>query len=114
MILIGYLVALCSVTVLLESIPSLFVRDRISWWRASVICNIVTNPLLNVIALLLSAYLPNELFLQPTVLILEGVVVFSEAYFYQRMLDRVWSACLLYSLAANGISYGIGTVLLSL
>ena len=114
MILIGYLVVLCFATVLLESIPILFVRDRMAWWRASVICNIVTNPLLNVIVLLLSVYLPNEILLQPTVLILEGIVVFAEAYFYQRMLDQAWVPCLLFSLIVNGISFGIGTVLFSM
>ena len=57
MILVGYVIGLCLLTVLLESIPVLFVGDRGAWWRASVICNIITNPPLNMTVLLLSAYL---------------------------------------------------------
>ena len=111
MILIGYLLAVCLATIVLEIIPILFLKDRKSWWKASIVCNIVTNPLLNVTVLLLSVCLPDAVPLLPIILLSEAAVVLTEAYFYHRMLNAARLTCLMFSAAANTLSFGIGMLL---
>lgn len=102
------LVLFCIGTILLESIPCLFVREKLAWWRAGIICNVVTNPVLNVTVLLVGALLPQLDIRTPVLLVLEVVVVFLEAYFYKKLLDRPYLHCLLFSCIANLLSFGIG------
>lgn len=111
--MIGILLILaffCGATILLESIPVLFVWERKAWWKAGVICNIITNPVLNVVMLLLSAMLPQLDLLVQILLALEILVVFLEAFFYQRMLRKVYWRCFLFSLFANLISFATGLI----
>ncbi len=108
------LAALCLATILLEGIPALFVRDRKAWWRASVICNIVTNPPLNLLVFLLTAYVPADDIMTVLLPGLELIVVLIEAYFYRKMLSSSAPVCFLFSLIANALSWSIGTVLLRL
>lgn len=98
----------CGATILLESIPVLFVRSKKTWWKASVICNVVTNPILNTVMLLVAAALPVMDVLILGLFALEIVVVFLEAFFYQRMLGKAYWQCFLFSLIANLISFGTG------
>ena len=106
------LAALCLATILLEGIPVLFVRDRNAWWRASVICNIVTNPTLNLLVFLLTAYIPDIGIMTVIVPALELIVVLTEAWIYRKMLSSSVPVCFLFSLIANALSWGIGTVLM--
>lgn len=105
-----YLAIMCAVTILLESVPVLLTGDRKSWWKASVVCNVATNPLLNVVMLLVSVWL-SRAFYFPVLIALEVVVVLAEAYLYHRLLNKVMLRCVLFSLIANGISFGAGLVL---
>ena len=109
--LLHLLAVLCGLTILLESIPVLFVRDRKEWWKASVVCNIVTNPIANVMMLLASALLPSRDWDIPFLLALEITIFFLETFFYHRMLSRSYPACFAFSLAANLISFGFGLCL---
>ena len=110
-ILLPVLAALCVSTITLESIPVLFVKNKRSWWKASLICNVVTNPILNVVVFLLTAILyPNDV-VYPVILVLECAVVLIEAYFYKRMLNSSFTACLMFSLIANLLSFSAGMFL---
>ncbi|MBE6758209.1 MAG: hypothetical protein E7552_06665 [Ruminococcaceae bacterium] len=95
-------------TIVLESIPTLFLRDRKGWRRTSLICNLVTNPILNVIMMLVYAFLPQQWLVALILFALEIAVVFIEAYFYRCRLRVSYRACLLFSLVANALSFGVG------
>lgn len=109
--LLKILVVALSVPLLLESIPVLFLRNRKAWWKASVLCNVVTNPILNIIVILLSTVLPGGNVVSWIVLALEVAVVFFEAWLYGLMLGNTYKSCLLFSLIANGISFVAGSAL---
>lgn len=101
-------VILLLIVLLLESIPVLFVRGKKAWWKASVICNVVTNPVLNTVMLLVAAIFSVMDALILGLYVLEIVVVFLKAFFYQRMLSKAYWQCFLFSLIANFISFGTG------
>lgn len=105
--------ALCfAITVLLESIPILFLREKKAWWKASLICNVITNPTLNLIILLLTWLLWRQNW-DTLRFALEMTVVFLEAFFYHRMLGKGFVRCFLLSLIANAISFVIGKELIA-
>ncbi len=108
--LLLHLAVLCAATILLEAVPVLLTGDRKSWWKASVVCNVATNPLLNVVMLLVSAWL-SRAFYFPVLIVLEVAVVLAEACLYHRMLNKGMLRCVLFSLVANGISFSAGLVL---
>ena len=107
-----YLFLCLGATLLLEAIPLLCTTNKKDWWKASVVCNVITNPVLNLVVMLLNLAMwgMNRL---PALIALEIVVVLAEAYFYQRMLDKKYWRCLLFSFAANFISFIGGLALLS-
>lgn len=102
---------LCGATILLEGIPILFLKNKKTWWKASILCNVVTNPILNVIVLLLPVLLREANWVVGVVFVLEVAVVFFEAWFYRLMLGNTYKACLMFSLIANGISFVVGSIL---
>lgn len=107
--LLTFLASMCLVTGCVESIPALFQKDKLAWWKASIVCNVVTNPVLNVlVALLTSALDGNMNWITPVFILLEGIVVFLEAWFYQKMLGKDYSKCLIFSGIANMLSYCAG------
>lgn len=100
----------CGATILLEGIPVLFLKNKRAWWKASVLCNVVTNPALNVIMLLLPPPLHEDGPVACIVALLEVTVVFLEAWFYRLMLENSYKNCFLFSLVANGISFAAGCI----
>lgn len=113
-IVILALAVFCGATILLEAIPCLVVREKRAWWKASVICNMVTNPILNVLLLLLVSMSFPEGVIKTTLMLLELVVVLVEAHFYKRMLNKKFLWCFLFSVVANLISFGVGMLLNSM
>lgn len=107
-IILLMLATMCGATILIEGIPTLPLKDRKAWWKASVICNVVTNPILNVIILLMTTLWPDENWVHQVIILLEIVVVFLEAYFYRRMLNKGYGRCLLFSFIANALSMYAG------
>lgn len=109
--MIGILILLAvtlGITILLESIPALLTAQKLQWWKASLVCNVVTNPVLNVLVLLIGAIFAVDDIRTPIFLVLEVAVVFFEAWIYRRMLGRPYWVCLLVSFGANLLSFGIG------
>ncbi len=113
-LLIFYLALVCLITVLLESIPVLFVRNRSAWWRAGILCNVVTNPIINLLMLLVNTYIPNQGLTAGITLLLESAVVITEAWLYRKMLHKSVRICFVFSLIANALSWSIGAVFLQL
>lgn len=108
------LVSLCLATILLESIPVLFVRNKGAWLRAGLICNVVTNPILNLLMFLMTTYVQNDGLVTAAMLLLEGAVVLIEACFYRKMLDKSRISCFGFALIANALSFGTGMFFFSL
>lgn len=107
--LLTFLAIMCLVTVCVESVPALFQKDKLAWWKASIVCNVVTNPVLNVLVALLTSVLDGNMnWITPVFILLEGIVVFLEAWFYQKMLGKDYSKCLIFSGIANMLSYCAG------
>lgn len=107
------LLTCCVNTIMLEALPILFLSNKKIWWKASVVCNLITNPLLNTILMLLYFLIQDLQLLLIVTLALEAVVVCVEGYFYQKMLGKRYLPCFLFSLAANSISFLVGAYVLA-
>ena len=95
-------------TVLVESIPLLFLSPQGKWFRSGLICNLLTNPLLNCLRLLFFYVFPHEMSLLVFTLCLEILVIILEAWLY-KMLRRVpWRTALGLSFLCNSISFVVG------
>ena len=121
----------CGVTCLIELIPLLFTKKRKQWITASLINNVVTNPIINTLILLEtlfkydfypdifdtwyrnSGFTVNPYYYAHIafVIILELAVVIFEAWIYHRLVGASWKKCLLISAALNILSFLIGTKL---
>ena len=108
--LLGHFLFCCAATIFLEALPVFFLREKRRWWKAGLICNLITNPPLNALYLLLCLWLKNTAVLTAILLVMEVAVVWMEAWMYQRMLDKPRKTCFLFSLAANAFSFGLGTL----
>lgn len=94
-------------TILIELPVFLFFWHREGWGKAIIFCILVngfTNPTLN---LLLMAY-------NLDVYLMECAVVAVEAALAVAIFRASWGRSLLFSLLANGLSYGIGLILFAL
>lgn len=114
----------CVTTCLLEMIPTLFVQKKKQWIKASLIANVITNPILNTLLLFFRAgnfysfhfrRLASVFgFSNPhdaALVIGELLVIVFEAWIYHKMLSKTWIKCLLFSLAANALSFIAGLLL---
>lgn len=108
--LLGYLAGACISTIVLEAIPILLLKEKKDWFQASVICNVATNPVLNVALILLAFYLGWSRLIYGLLLLMELAVVFLEAWLYRLMLGKPFGKCLIFSACANVFSFGIGLV----
>ena len=100
------------VTVALESIPALCLPQGKAWWKVSLLCNTLTNPLLNVLLLIGRALISNPVAVALLLLFLEAGAVLVEAYVYKDFLKKAYKACLLFSVIANVFSFTAGSLLL--
>jgi hypothetical protein len=121
----------CGLTCLIEIVPALFLRDRKKWVKVSLINNVITNPILNTLILVETVFqyeiYPKDLFYSWMVkldylnvyvyahnifvLLLEVAVIIFEAWVYRKMVGASWKKCLLFSVVANVVSFGIGILL---
>ena len=101
----------CGATIVIEWIPLFFISRRKGWLKASILCNIVTNPLLNTLLCLFAAFTKSDTAFLVITIMLEIGVVFLEAWFYKRLMRERFVKCFGVSLLANGLSFGIGMVL---
>lgn len=100
----------CVITMLIEFIPALFVKEKVGWIKTSILCNVVTNPILNLTMLLMfAAHIPEPILL--LVGFIGEIVVFRfEGYIYKRVLGKSKKMCLTYSAVANLLSFLIGSI----
>lgn len=111
---IGILALYCAGTVLLEFIPALFMPDRKAWIKTGLFCNVITNPILNVIMLMLFAMVKSRVIVLISAVLLELMIVLFEAYIYKKNLNKPPKICLIFSFIANLFSVSVGFILNSL
>ena len=90
-----------------EACPVLLMKHRKDWWKSGLICNVLTNPLLNVCLWLVQAHCSQTSWWL-AVVIGEIVVVFTEALLYWTMVSATYQRCFLQSLVCNVVSFTIG------
>lgn len=98
-------------TCITEAVVQSFLKDRKKWIISGLLGNVVTNPLLNVIVLILYAFVDSECVLYSIIILLECVILFTEAGLYKLMLNKTYKACLLVSAACNAVSFSVGLLL---
>ena len=111
---ISYLVICLLATFALEALAMHIFCYIKKWFRAGIIVNAITNPVLNCILLLAAVLEISEIGYVIIALILEVVVVFLEAYFYGKMLGEDKKTCLKASFICNVFSFVVGIVLMAL
>ena len=109
--LLGYLAGLCISTIVLEAMPILLLKEKKKWFKASVVCNVATNPVLNVLLMFLYLYLGWGRLVFGLLLMMELAVVFIEARLYRLLLDKPYGKCLIFSACANTFSFLTGLLI---
>ena len=104
------LVVTCALTCIAEAVSLLFFGDRWRLVKTSVLCNIVTNPVLNVIVAMVLVYTNNYTIYYVILALLELLAVFVEGLYYKHFCEINLKRALLISLLANVCSLVVGTV----
>ena len=100
-------------TILIEGCVVLAAKRSFKWLYYSVLCNMLTNPLLNLALLAVLIFSRAN----PAVYYIcvgagECVVVAAEYALYRAMSREKWSTCLLVSFVANLLSFLSGFILM--
>ena len=90
-----------------EACPVLFMKRRKEWFGSGLLCNVLTNPLLNVCLWLVQAHCSRSVW-WCAVLVGEIAVVFTEALLYRAMVSVSYKRCLAQSLLCNAVSFVVG------
>ncbi len=113
-VLLFVLLVFCVATMVLEGVPALFLSNRLDRLKANIICNFVTNPILNIVMLLVVGYVQSNTILLAALVSLEIMVVIFEAYIYAQIMYEPYWKCFIYSLIVNAISLAAGLYFSSL
>ncbi len=104
------LILTCAMTCLTEIVPMLFFKERKGLVKTSLLCNIVTNPVLNAIVAMVLVGTNNYTAYYIVLAILEITVVFVEGLYYKHFVGIKYKKSLVISLIANVCSYVVGTI----
>lgn len=98
-----------AVTIVIEGIVMLGLTRTMRWVYYNLLCNMVTNPVLNLaVTIILRITGGGRPAYWACVVIGEAAVVVSEAELYHVMTGEKRGKCYLRSFVTNGISYGCG------
>ena len=97
-------------TCIIEVIPLLFLKQSKQWRKASYKCNIITNPVLNTVLLLISNLLNSTASLICIYTLGELIVIAVEAFLYRYILQEKLRKCVLISILVNVLSCAVGVV----
>ena len=101
-----------TVTCLLEGAVICCFPPRFTWFRFSLIANVVTNPAVNLVLWGVLAIFPEiDGVYWCCFVLLELLVVAVEGWIYLRCTEESWRRCILASLLANAVSCGAGWIL---
>lgn len=96
-------------TCLMEGSVIGFLYRRKDYIYYSVLCNILTNPALNLIVILI-VQLAGDTWYKPSVILLEIVVVWIEAFVYKMLCQFSLKKAFILSLGLNSFSYVAGVI----
>ena len=109
--LITFLVIICGLTCIIEMIPLLFLKRRGKWIISSFLCNVITNPIMNIILAILAVYVTNLAVYICIVIALEIAVILFEAFIFYNVMDESKRRCIIVSIVINTCSFLIGFLL---
>lgn len=100
-------------TVLIEGALVLVLKKRGRTLYHSVLINVLTNPILNLILLFLANFipLPTVPYYYIVMALLEVTVVITEGYLYYKMRDFCFKKAFFASLVLNTLSFTIGILI---
>lgn len=99
-------------TLIIEGLVMLVLTRSKKWVYFNFLCNLVTNPILNLVMTGFWMVFPDEVVYWIVVAIGEIIVVIGEALLYRAMTGETGRKCFIRSLATNGISFLLGLLLL--
>ena len=105
------LLALCISTCVIEIIPLLFLKNKGKWIKTSILCNVVTNPILNMVLAFLTLVIASNLIFIIITVILEIAVVGFETFIYYNAIDEKLRKCIVISLLTNICSFAMGLII---
>lgn len=106
--LITSLVIICALTCIIEMIPLIFLKKRGKWIITSFLCNVITNPIMNIILAILAVYVTNLAVYIGIVIVLEIAVILFEAFIFYNVMDESKRKCIIVSIVINTCSFLIG------
>lgn len=112
--MIFLLLFVCALTCIFETLTLLFFKDRKDWIKPVLICNVLTNPVLNMIYPFLQELLEGarEYALSVYLLLaLEVGVVFLETWLLGFFVEKSYKRRLGVSVAINVASFVVGLIL---
>lgn len=95
-------------TCIIEMIPLLILKNRGKWIKTSLLCNVITNPIINLLLGILTCITTNNIILILATVVLELSVVGFEAFIYYNVMDARVKKCVVISLLTNICSFAIG------
>lgn len=95
-------------TILIEGAVMFMLTKSKKWMYYNFLCNMLTNPMLNYVLLLIALYTANRELYNAVIAIGEILVLFGEAYLYKLMTKENYKHCFFRSLITNGASFVIG------
>ena len=101
----------CLFTIFLEFLAALCMYSKRQWIKSSVICNLITNPILNLILFIILAFIESSFVFLLSVLVLEIIVFIVEAFIHKKVLNKKIGICLLFSFISNTFSFIIGGII---
>ena len=104
----------CALTCIFEALALLFFKDKKDWFKPVFICNLLTNPLLNMIYPFLQVLLEQAREYTLSVyllLVLEVGVVFLEAWLLSFFVEKSYKRRLAVSAVINAVSFIAGVIL---
>ena len=93
--LITSLVIICALTCIIEMIPLIFLKKRGKWIITSFLCNVITNPIMNIILAILAVYVTNLAVYIGIVIVLEIAVILFEAFIFYNVMDESKRKCII-------------------
>ena len=105
------LALLCAGTCVIELIPLLFVRNSGQWIKASLLCNVITNPIVNVLLALASLVVSDRAIYIAIMILLEVAVIAFEAFIFRQVTGESVQKCILISAMINLCSFAVGLFL---
>jgi hypothetical protein len=96
-------------TILVEGVVILLKYEKMNYVFYSLLCNVLTNPMLNLLLYLLVWVLGSEIYIH-ALIILETIVVIVEAYVYKILCNFSKKEAIKLSILLNASSYLSGVI----